>query len=126
MPPDVLNPGENRLKGASCGLCALRVTTGSGENCAFVYIDGSSDTRVSYSKGVCGLYIGGDREYVNQPVPTVPRSVAGYVEDNRGVPTKCGNCEYFEPALESRYAGSCKKVEGLIQFYGCCNAWERK
>lgn len=125
MPPQVLNPGVSP-QGASCGLCALRVTTNSGENCAFVHIDGTADTRVSYETGVCGLYIGGNQEYVNNPVPTIPRSVAGYIQNSRYVPTHCGNCEYYEQHLEAARTGSCKKVEGLIHFYGCCNAWEKK
>lgn len=125
MPPQVLNPGASPT-GASCGACALRVTTGTGENCAFVHIDGTSDTRVSFKSGVCALYIGGDQEFINNPVATVPRSVAGYIEDDRGVPTKCGNCEYYESDLENSRTGRCSKVEGLIQFYACCNFWERK
>jgi hypothetical protein len=125
MPPMVLNPG-GKYHGASCASCALRVTTSHGEECSVVYIDGTADTHVSFEKGVCGLYIGGDRELINNPVPTVPRSVAGYIEDSKNVPTHCGNCEYFRGNPESRYHGSCAKVEGLIHFYGCCNAWEPK
>jgi hypothetical protein len=124
MPSQVLNPGESPT-GASCGKCALRVTTHLGGECAIVYIDGTADTRVSYEKGVCGLYIGGDRELVNNPVPTVPRSVAGYIEDS-GVPTHCGNCEYYSPNVETYNWGRCAKVEGGIEFYGCCNSWESK
>ena len=120
MPPSVLNP-EGRPEGASCGKCALRITTAHGGTCSVVHIDGSSDTGVSYEKGVCGLYIGGDRELISEPVPTVPRSVAGYIE-SRNIPTHCGNCEYFHGTRET--AGSCEKVEGLVQFFGCCNLWE--
>ena len=124
MPPTVLNPGQSPT-GASCGLCALRCTTGRGEECAVVFIDGTSDTRVSYKKGVCGLYIGGERELAREPVPTVPRSVAGYYE-GRDVPTHCGGCEYYESALESANTGACRKVEGLIHQFGCCNAYEKR
>jgi hypothetical protein len=124
MPPQVLNPGESPT-GASCGKCALRVTTYSGENCAIVHIDGTSDTRVSYEKGVCGLYIGGDSELANNPVPTVPRSTAGYLE-SRSVPTHCGNCEYYTASSGDSRTGECKLVEGIIEFWACCNAWESR
>jgi hypothetical protein len=124
MPPQVITPGGSP-RGASCGECALRVTTLEGENCAFVHIDGTADTRISYKKGICGLYIGGDREFINNPVPTVPRSVAGYVE-GRFVPTKCGGCEYYLPSPENKNYGDCAKVEGPIEFWGCCNSFEEK
>jgi hypothetical protein len=124
MPPTVLNPGESPT-GASCGKCALRCTTVKGDECAVVFIDGTADTRVNYEKGVCGLYIGGSRELVNFPVPTVPRSAAGYIESARAVPSYCGRCEYFEGGDNPGGTASCKKVEGLVAYFGCCNLYER-
>jgi hypothetical protein len=97
------------------------------EECTVVHIDGTSDTRVSFEHGVCGLYVGGKpmpESDTHKPMPVVPRSVAGYIEEG-GVPTHCGNCEYYLPlpAADVR-SGHCKIVEGIVNFYGCCNAWE--
>ena len=123
MPPQVLNPGESPT-GASCGKCMMGLKEVSA--CTIVYIDGTSRTNVDLERGVCGLYVGGGPVSVNDHkiMPTVPRSVAGYIE-SPGVPTHCGNCEYWQGSGESR-VGACRKVEGIINFWACCNAWEQE
>ena len=123
FPPTVLNPGESPT-GASCGKCALRCTTRLGEECAIVFIDGTADTRVSFKKGVCGLYVGGCRELIGEPLPSVPRSVAGYYE-GAGVPTHCGNCRHYQDSGDFAN-GTCAKVSGPVKFWGCSNLWEAK
>lgn len=122
MPPAVLNPNQ-RPEGASCGACALRLI-GIEETCAFVHKDGTADCRVSFEKGVCGLYIGGRPVGADRAMPTVSRSVAGYYE-GPGVPTHCGNCEYFQSVGGESRSGTCTKVEGLVNAFGCCNFWSQ-
>lgn len=109
--------------GASCGTCALRAYGRYGEEeCLYVHKDGSSDCRVSFASGVCALYIQGGASS-GSPKPTVPRLVAGYYE-GRDVPTHCGNCEYFEGVGGSSLAGTCRKVDGLVNANACCNLWQ--
>lgn len=119
MPSGVLNP-DGKREGARCGRCMMFLP--DLEACTIVHKADSKSTEVSGEHGVCGLYVGGKPMKsggMHKPMPTVPRAVAGYIQDP-GVPTHCGNCVY-EQAHDT-----CAKVEGEIEEYGCCNNWERE
>lgn len=119
MPPATLNP-DGRHEGARCGRCMMYMP--DLKACTIVYVDGKKDTSVSGERGVCGLYVGGKPMKSNEthkPMPTVPRSVAGYYEGD-DVPTRCGKCKYFIAEEEA-----CQKVAGKIEANGCCNAYEK-
>lgn len=128
MPPDVLNP-EGEHEGARCGRCMMFMP--DLEACTIVHEDDSDSTEVSGKKGVCGLYVGGEPMESNEhhkPMPTVPRSVAGYYE-GEGVPTHCGNCRYFlavSATGKPAERGECRKVKGTVHRFGCCNHYEVK
>ena len=94
--------------GARCGRCLMFNEEG---RCAAVEGSINADT------GVCGLYVHGDPEGSNFGL--IGKDVAGYVENG---PTHCGNCQYYGGG--ESLSGSCEKIEGQVDFYGCCNSWE--
>src|SRR5579864_6921687 len=49
--------------------------------------------------------------------PKISKPKSGYVDN--GIGYTCGRCEYFNPEREK-----CKKVEGTIKSFGCCNFWD--
>jgi hypothetical protein len=105
--------------GAHCGDCWKFIGSESGEG-KCIEVEGN----INGPHGVCGLYINGrvfDGSQPDLPVPVekIPQSVAGYVEIG---PTHCGNCEYYEGKEFSD--GPCAKVEGKVEYDGCCNQWE--
>ena len=107
-------------RGAKCGKCMMFFTEPS--KCAIVHQGG--DATVSGDYGVCGLFVGGDPlvkiSAEHKPMNLIPRTVAGYYE-GPGVPTHCGNCQNYQgQGME----GLCKKVEGIVNEYGCCNSWD--
>lgn len=119
MPSTILNP-DGKPEGARCGRCMMYMP--DKKACTIVHKDNSKNTEVSAEQGVCGIYVGGKpmpSNEMHKPMPTVPRSVAGYIE-NEGVPTHCGNCANFVGP------NACRKVEGIVEEYGCCNGWEEK
>lgn len=116
--------------GARCGKCMMARADG---RCFGVYLDEDEAkplkerrSPVSLTKGVCGVYTPGKPHKVEdgEPMPTVPRSVAGYYE-GVGVPTHCGNCTNYQ-----RHAGGatgyCAEVGGQVEQYGCSNAWKHQ
>jgi hypothetical protein len=113
--------------GAHCGDCWKFIGSeiGSGK---CIEVAGA----INPAHGVCGLYVNGrvfDRVKPNIPKPAVDgkpiaqlsKEVAGYVEEG---PTHCGNCD--EKLGGDSAVSECKKVEGQIEFDGCCNRWEKK
>jgi len=102
------------LKGAACGRCMMFLKDTS--ECSILI-----PSRVNPQHGVCGLFIGGSPGTTKDhpPMKLVPKGPAGYYE-GPGVPTHCGNCKNFTAPQV------CSIVEGWVEEYGCCNAWEQK
>lgn len=94
--------------GAHCGACFMYITTGK---CAAVVGD------IDPKNGVCGLYVNG-RPSDTGRMGTLPKRFADYTENG---PTHCGNCEYYGGGEHQE--GECEKVEGPVQYHGCCNHW---
>lgn len=104
-------------KGSHCGACWKFVGEPGGEG-QCVEVDGD----INGPKGTCGLYMHG------KPFETMPKfgpllkitkQIAGYIEQG---PTHCGSCEYYGGAQEEK--GPCARVQGIVEFEGCSNAWE--
>lgn len=81
------------------------------------------DPKVSGPRGTCTQYLKGIPYYRAKPLRLVPKEVVGYIEGS-DVPTFCGRCEYFSE--HGRLKGECAKVEGSIDWGGCCNVYEAK
>ena len=108
-----------RAKGAACGRCMMAMPDLS--KCAIL-----DPADISLPEGVCGLFVGGrpmPSSQAHKPMHLVPKLIAGYYEGS-GVPTHCGGCVNFGPT--SHGEGTCKVVKGMVEEYGCCNAWEEK
>jgi hypothetical protein len=116
MPPESLNKGGKTDAGARCGKCAMFNETTS--NCLV-----TDPPKCDGEHGVCGLFIGGSLLTSEEPKKLVSKEIAGYIKDDKNVPTHCGNCEYFTGEGET---GKCEKVGGTIYRDGCCNGWEPK
>jgi hypothetical protein len=100
--------------GARCGRCWKFIEGGM-----CVEVEGEIDSK----RGVCGLYVEGPafQERPKIDVTQISKKVAGYIEKG---PSHCGGCEYYGAGTAAQ--GPCAKVEGIIDFEGCCNAWEEK
>lgn len=109
-----MTPGELQAKGACCGTCAL-IVKGTAD-CAILL-----NPKVSLGHGVCALYVGGPASQLTQ-IAKLSRQTAGYLQSPQ-VPTHCGNCEYWGGG--DKLQGPCQVVEGTVDFWGCCNHWER-
>jgi hypothetical protein len=116
-------PGETlgSKVGAHCGDCWKFIGSEAGPG-QCIEVAGE----ITPAHGVCGLYVNG--RVFDGVKPKLPKSVvqiskviAGYVEQG---PTHCGNCEYYMGSFEG--SGPCKKVDGTVQYFGCCNHWEQK
>ena len=123
MPANIIDKAGRaslvRAKGAACGRCMMAMPDLS--KCAILDL-----ADISLTEGVCGLFVGGKpmpSSKSHKPMRLVPWAIAGYYEGS-GVPTRCGNCINFEPT--SHGEGTCKKVKGIVEEYGCSNAWEEK
>jgi hypothetical protein len=82
----------------------------------------TDDSKVSGPHGTCTQFLRGQPYYQAKPMRIVPKEVVGYIEDDKSVPTFCGQCSYY---LEhGRMTGGCEKVEGSIDYGGCCNLYE--
>lgn len=115
--PEVIDQGGKEGKsGCRCGKCAFFKPDTS--ECLL-----TKPAKCNAEHGVCGLFLGKpkDGKIYGEPLGLMPKSAAGYIEDSKNVPTRCGNCEYFG---ESDGKGHCKKVKGPIYKDGCCNKWE--
>jgi hypothetical protein len=107
--------------GAHCGDC-WKFIGGEGKEGKCIEVDGG----INPAHGVCGLYVNGrvfDEAKPKLPVPVVriSKQIAGYIEEG---PTHCGNCEYYKGSEDG--SGPCEKVEGTVEFFGCCNHWEKE
>jgi len=107
--------------GAHCGDCWKFVGSESGTG-KCIEVDGP----INPAHGVCGLYVNGRvfdgiKPKLPEPVHRISKEIAGYVEQG---PTHCGNCD--EKLGGDALTSLCKKVEGTIEFFGCCNRWEPK
>ena len=108
-------PGKDigAATGARCGICWKFITSGE-----CVEVEGD----INPVRGICGLYCHGTpRTEDPEGVDRVSKEVAGYA--NVG-PTHCGDCEYYGGG-EAK-SGPCEKVEGTVEYSGCCNHWEEK
>ena len=108
-----------RAKGAACGRCPMFLT--DLRQCTLV-----NPPNVDPQRGVCGMFAPGKpmpSTLNHKPMKVLPKQAAGYYE-GPGTPTRCGNCVNFEPT--SHGEGTCKIVKGMVEEYGCCNAWEEK
>lgn len=81
------------------------------------------DSKVSGSNGTCTQFIKGQPYDRAKPLKLVPKEVVGYIEGD-DVPTYCGRCEYF--IEHGRLKGECEKVEGVVDWGGCCNGYQAK
>lgn len=81
----------------------------------------TDDSKVSGPKGTCTQFLRGQPYDRAKALRLVPKEVVGYIE-GEGVPTFCGQCEYYTE--HGRLAGECEKVEGKIDYGGCCNLYE--
>ena len=83
----------------------------------------TDDSKVNAEKGICTQFLRGQPYFSAKPLRIVPKEVVGYLE-GEGVPTFCGQCVYYTE--HGRLSGECEKVEGKIDFGGCCNLYEFK
>ena len=99
--------------GTRCGKCRDFITL-SGE-CVIV-----SPPSVSGARGTCTQYIYGQPVAAGVPRLLIAKDSVGYIE-GRDVPTYCGRCEYYGG---DQHSGPCAKVEGTVDYEGCCNLYE--
>lgn len=116
MTPEMLNHSGGAGLGACCGKCAF-FNVPQGE--CFITAPPACDAQ----HGVCGLFVGGKSflEKAATPLQLVPKEAAGYVANEKAVPTYCGKCEYY---TGDKKEGTCEKVNGSIAYAGCCNGYE--
>ena len=117
--PEVIDQdNKNNDPGCRCGKCIFFNPETS--ECRL-----TKPAKCNAEHGVCGLFLGKPKEgkFYGEPLGLIPKSDAGYIEDNKNVPTRCGNCEYY-----SEVGGkvSCGRVKSPIYKNGCCNKWEKK
>lgn len=99
--------------GTHCGKCRdFIVLTGE---CMI-----TTDPKVSPSHGICTQYIHGAPHAYGVPARLISKATVGY-EEGMSVPTYCGRCKYYGG---NQYAGLCAKVEGDVEYGGCCNLYE--
>ena len=77
-------------------------------------------SQVSATHGTCTQYLHGAPHAAGRPLRLISKSDVGYIE-GREVPTYCGRCEYYGGG---EYSGPCAKVEGDVDYKGCCNLYE--
>lgn len=71
--------------------------------------------------GVCTLFVTGKPHEYGTPLQLIPQNVVSYTDEGK---TYCGRCKYYEKL--GRPVSPCSKVEGLVEFGGCCNAFESR
>ena len=113
MTPEQLDKSGESGKGARCGKCMFFNAEKS--ECLI-----TAPAHCNAKHGVCGLFVGGKSIFAagDEPTLNVSKATAGYIEDEKNVPTRCGNCHYF-----LRSEGLCRKVKGTIEADACCNKW---
>lgn len=103
FPPEQVGTDE----GTHCSACMMFVR----DHCTVV------DGKIDGDNGVCGLYVFGTHLGPDMH-GMIPKEIAGYITN---APSHCGNCKNYRGDENS---GSCKVVEGEVEYHGCCNAWE--
>jgi hypothetical protein len=98
--------------GTRCGKCRDFISLSS--ECVIL-----TDPVVSGARGTCVFYIHGSPLAAGRPRHLISKQTAGYIE-GRDVPTYCGRCEYYGG---NRHDGPCEKVEGDVDYGGCCNLY---
>lgn len=78
------------------------------------------DSKVSGARGTCTQYIYGNPQKYGIPRLLISKSAVGYIE-GREIPTYCGRCEYYGG---TKYEGPCARVEGDVEYGGCCNLYQ--
>ena len=99
--------------GTSCGNCRDFLQTTS--QCRI-----TDDPDVDEDRGTCTQFIMGEPLPYGKPLRLVPKEVVGYLE-GPDVPTYCGRCVAYTD--KGRYHGGCEKVEGTVDYGGCCNLY---
>jgi hypothetical protein len=114
MTPDMLDKSGESGPGARCGKCMF-FRAGTSE-CLL-----TDPPACDAEHGVCGLFVGGKSIFTDDMTPTkaVPKTAAGYMKDEKAVPTFCGKCEYF-----LRDENRCRMVRDEVHEHGCCNAYD--
>jgi len=114
--PEVIDQGKKNVKpGCRCGKCAFFKKETS--ECML-----TTPAKCNAEHGVCALFLGSKGEELSEkPMGLISKSEAGYIEDAKNVPTRCGNCEYYS---EVGGKGQCGRVKSPIYRDGCCNKWE--
>jgi len=77
------------------------------------------DSAVSGARGTCTQYIHGQPHAYGIALHLISKESVGYIE-GRDVPTYCGRCEYYGG---TEYEGPCQRVEGDVDYGGCCNLY---
>lgn len=72
-------------------------------------------------KGVCTLFLMGKPHLAGTPLRIIPQKVVSYTDEGG---TYCGRCRYY--VKPGRPVSECAKVEGMVEFGGCCNAFEAR
>jgi hypothetical protein len=99
--------------GTRCGKCRDYIALS--RECMIV-----TPPNVSAARGTCALYVHGQSVGAGRSKMLLLKETAGYIE-GADVPTYCGRCEYYGGG---QYNGPCEKVEGDVEYRGCCNLYE--
>ena len=99
--------------GTRCGKCRDFVAVSS--ECVIL-----TDPKVSGARGTCTQYLFGSGPLINGLKYLISKEAVGYIE-GRDVPTYCGRCEYYGG---DQHSGPCAKVEGDVDYEGCCNLYQ--
>jgi len=107
-------------KGTSCDTCRDFIRSTS--ECTIL-----TEPSVSGRRGTCIFYILGQPHETAPPLRLIDKAVAGYIE-GKEVPTFCGRCKHYEHP--DRDKSTCEGVgdspDDLVEFGGCCNAYEAR
>ena len=103
--------------GTVCGECRDFIQISS--ECILV-----DDPSVDEHHATCAYYINGTPHPYGKPLRLIPKAVAGYLVHIHAVPTYCGKCEYY--ARPGARSAECAKVEGEVEYGGCCAVYEYK
>ena len=117
--PDVINQGRpDNDPGCRCGKCVFFKDETS--ECIL-----TKPSKCNAEHGVCCLFLGRPNQGPIQgaTLGLISKKDAGYIEDDKNVPTMCGNCEYY---AEMQGVSKCKIIADPIYKTGCCNRWEPK
>jgi len=102
--------------GTSCQKCRDFIKSSS--ECLIL-----TEPKVDAEHGTCTAFLRGEPYTNAKPLKLVSKEVMGYIEGPE-VPTYCGRCEYYTES--GRLSGACERVEGFVDFGGCCNIYEAK